>query len=265
METRLVDLFAPIGRGQRALVIAPPKTGKTTLLQHMARGILANHPECHVSVLLVDERPEEVTDFRRSVPAEIFASSNDESIASHLNVAKFAFRRAQCLAEAGRDVVLFLDSLTRLSRAFNNALGKSGRTMTGGLDSQALEKPRQLFSLARATEEIGSLTVIATILVETGSRMDDLIFQEFKGTGNGEIVLDRRAAERRLFPAINLAATGTRREELILDSRALEAAQLTRRAAGNASPEVALGTLLERLGRTPNNGAYVDLITGLRR
>jgi transcription termination factor Rho len=211
-------------------------------------------------VLLVDERPEEVTDFRRTVPAEVFASSNDEPLARHLHTAQLAFHRAQCLAETGRDVVLLLDSLTRLARAFNGAAAHSGRTMSGGLDAQALEKPRQLFSLARATEEIGSLTVIATALVETGSRMDDLIFQEFKGTGNGEIVLDRRSAELRLFPAMNLQATGTRREELLLDKGTLEVAQLMRRAAMGERPEAALQTLLERLGKTKSNGEFIALV-----
>jgi transcription termination factor Rho len=260
ITTRIVDLFAPIGKGQRGLIVAPPKTGKTVLLQDIARGIRKNYPDCHLTVLLVDERPEEVTDFRRAVDAEIFASSNDEPIGHHMHVAQLAFRRVQSLAESGRDAVLLLDSLTRLARAFNGATARSGRTMSGGLDSQALEKPRQFFSLARATEESGSLTVLATVLVETGSRMDDLIFQEFKGTGNMEIVLDRRAAEQRLFPAVNLQATGTRREELLLDGRTLEIAQLMRRAAGEGKADTVLATLLERMEKTKNNGDFVKLI-----
>ncbi|MDR3316716.1 MAG: transcription termination factor Rho [Puniceicoccales bacterium] len=260
LGTRIIDLFAPIGKGQRGLIVAPPKAGKTTLLRDIAHGIIANHPGCHLMVLLVDERPEEVTDFRRSVTAEIFASSNDEPMTRHLQVAQFAFQRAQCLVEAGRDVVLLLDSLTRLARTFNGAAGRGGRTMSGGLDSKALEKPRQLFSMARATEEIGTLTILATVLVETGSRMDDLIFQEFKGTGNAEIVLDRRLAEQRLFPAINLQSTGTRREELLLDERTLQAAQFMRRAAASGRPEAALENLLIRLGKTKNNREFVDFI-----
>jgi transcription termination factor Rho len=262
LSCRIVDLFAPIGKGQRGLLVAPPKAGKTMLLQDIARGIGANRPDCHLIVLLVDERPEEVTEFRRSVNAELFASSNDEPVARHAHVSRLAFRRAQCLAEAGRDVVLLLDSLTRLARAFNGAMARSGRTMSGGLDSQALEQPRQFFSFARATEEAGSLTVLATVLVETGSRMDELIFQEFKGTGNMEILLDRRAAERRLFPAISLHGTGTRREELLLDGRSREAALIMRRAAGEGKPDVILGALLERMGKTQSNGELIRLLTG---
>jgi transcription termination factor Rho len=261
MDTRILDLFVPLGRGQRGLIVAPPKTGKTTLLQHIARGILANHPDVHLIILLVDERPEEVTDFRRHVAAELFASSNDEPLSRHLHISQLAFHRAQSLAESGRDVMLLLDSITRLARAFNNATGHSGRTMTGGLDIQALERPRQLFSLARETEEVGSLTVLATALIETGSRMDDLIFQEFKGTGNWEIVLDRKSAEQRLFPAIHLQASGTRKEEMLQEPRALEAAQLMRRALAGMRPEAALETLLARMEKTGNNGEFVKLIT----
>ncbi|MDR0678794.1 MAG: transcription termination factor Rho, partial [Puniceicoccales bacterium] len=262
LSCRIVDLFAPIGKGQRGLIVAPPKAGKTMLLQDIARGIGANRPDCHLMVLLVDERPEEVTEFRRSVNAELFSSSNDEPTARHIYISRLAFRRAQCLAEAGRDVVLLLDSLTRLARAFNCAMARSGRTMSGGLDSLALEQPRQFFSLARATEETGSLTVLATVLVETGSRMDELIFQEFKGTGNMEIVLDRKAAERRLFPAISLQGTGTRREELLLDGRSREAALIMRRAAGEGKSDMVLGALLERMGKTQSNEELIRLLTG---
>ena len=192
LTTRVMDLFCPIGKGTRGLIVAPPRTGKTTLLHDIAHGIAENHPECHLIVLLVDERPEEVTDFKRSVDAEIYASSNDEDIPSHIRVAELAIERAKRLVEAGKDAILLLDSITRLSRAYNSATGKGGRTMTGGLDIRALEKPRQLFSAARNSEEAGSLTIIATALIETGSKMDDLIFQEFKGTGNMEMVLDRK-------------------------------------------------------------------------
>ena len=197
MTTRAVDLFCPIGKGTRGLIVAPPRTGKTTLLRDMALGVLENNPECIVMILLVDERPEEVTDFRRSVPAEVWASSNDEQIENHLRIAELCIERAKRLVETGKDVVLFVDSITRLARAHNTAKN-SGRTGSGGLDVRALEKPRQLFAAARKTEEGGSLTIIASVLVETGSRMDDVIFQEFKGTGNMELVLDRKAAEMRL-------------------------------------------------------------------
>lgn len=257
---RLIDLFAPLGRGQRALIVAPPKTGKTTLLQEILRGVAKNHPDCHRLALLVDERPEEVTDFKRHVPAEIFASSNDEAIQRHIRISELAFQRAQNLVETGRDVVLVMDSLTRLARAYNNALGKSGRTMTGGLDTQALEKPRQLFSMARRTEEIGSLTIVATALIETGSRMDDFIFQEFKGTGNCEIVLDRRAAEQRLFPAMNLQSSGTRREELLLSPEALNASQFLHRSFVGGRPDEILENLLQRIKKTKNNREFIALL-----
>jgi transcription termination factor Rho len=260
LSTRIVDMFAPIGKGQRGLIVAPPKAGKTILLQQIAKGISANNPKCHLLILLVDERPEEVTEFRRAIDAELFASSNDEPMENHVRVAQLAFNRAKCLAETGRDVVVLLDSMTRLARACNGTIFGSGRTLSGGLDSLAMEKPRQLFALARATEESGSLTTIATILVETGSRMDDLIFQEFKGTGNMEIVLDRRASEQRLFPAINLQATGTRREELLLSQREIDAAQIMRRAAASGKPESVLTTLFERMEKTKNNGELVNLL-----
>ncbi|MDR2576560.1 MAG: transcription termination factor Rho [Puniceicoccales bacterium] len=261
LSTRIIDLFSPIGKGQRGLIVAPPKAGKTTLLQDIARAIQHNHPKCHLTILLVDERPEEVTDFQRSIGAELFASSNDETINRHLHVSQLAFQRAKHLAEAGRDVILLVDSLTRLVRAYNNVTAHGGRVMSGGLDSSAMEQPRQMFAMARDTQEIGSLTILATVLVETGSRMDDLIFQEFKGTGNAEIVLDRSAAELRLFPAINLQATGTRKEELLLDKKMLEWAQFMRRAAASSGkPEVALETLLNRMGKTQDNSEFVRLI-----
>ena len=260
LSTRVVDMFAPIGKGQRGLIVAPPRTGKTVLLQQIAKGISANNPECHLLIVLVDERPEEVTEFRRAIDVELFASSNDEPTENHVRVAQLAFNRAKCLAESGRDVVLLLDSLTRLARAYNGTTSSSGRTLSGGLDSHAMEKPRQLFALARATEESGSLTTIATILVETGSRMDDLIFQEFKGTGNLEIVLSRKAAEQRLFPAINLQSTGTRKEELILSQKEIEAAQIMRRAAASAKAESVLPSLFERMEKTRNNCELVNLL-----
>lgn len=260
MTTRIIDIFCPIGRGQRGLIVAPPRTGKTTLLRDIALGVLANHPECHVMLLLVDERPEEVTDLKRSVPCEIFASSNDEEQKNHLFIAEFAIEHAKRLVEAGRDVVLLLDSITRLSRAYNSARAGAGRTMTGGLDIRALEKPRQLFSSARQTEEGGSLTIIASALIETGSRMDDLIFQEFKGTGNMEMVLDRKVAELRLWPAINISSSGTRREELLLPAPVLEKCHFFRRALSGQKIEDAAELAITRLAKTVTNEDFFKLI-----
>ncbi|HEX2852666.1 MAG TPA: transcription termination factor Rho [Opitutaceae bacterium] len=259
MTTRAVDLFCPIGKGTRGLIVAPPRTGKTTLLRDMALGVLENNPECHVMILLVDERPEEVTDFRRSVPAEIWASSNDEQIENHIRIADLCIERAKRLVEVGRDVVLFVDSITRLSRAHNTARN-SGRTGSGGLDVRALEKPRQLFATARKTEEAGSLTIIASVLVETGSRMDDVIFQEFKGTGNMELVLDRKCAEMRLWPAINIAASGTRKEELLIDAKSLEYIHFFRRALVQQKIEEATETMIARLSKTKTNAEFLKLI-----
>jgi len=260
MTTRAVDLFCPVGKGTRGLIVAPPRTGKTTLLRDMAVGVLENNPECHVMILLVDERPEEVTDFRRSVPAEVWASSNDEQIENHIRIADLCIERAKRLVECGRDVVLFVDSITRLSRA-HNTLNNSGRTGSGGLDVRALERPRQLFAAARKTEEAGSLTIVASVLVETGSRMDDVIFQEFKGTGNMELVLDRKAAEMRLWPAINVASSGTRREELLIDEKTLESIHFFRRALVQQKIEEATETMIARLSKTKTNDEFLKLIS----
>ena len=260
VTTRIMDLFCPIGKGTRGLIVAPPRTGKTTLLHDIAHGVLENHPECHCVVLLVDERPEEVTDFKRSVDAEIYASSNDEELSNHLRLAELAIERAKRLVEAGKDVVFLLDSITRLARAYNAASGKGGRTMTGGLDVRALEKPRQLFSAARNCEEAGSLTIIATALIETGSKMDELIFQEFKGTGNMEMVLDRKAAELRLWPAINLNASGTRKEELLLSGKYLEGAQFLRRALAGQKIEDAAEGMIDRFQQTKTNDEFLKLL-----
>jgi transcription termination factor Rho len=259
MTTRAVDLFCPIGKGTRGLIVAPPRTGKTILLRDMALGILENNPECHVMILLVDERPEEVTDFRRSVPAEIWASSNDEQIENHIRIADLCIERAKRLVEAGKHVVLFVDSITRLSRA-HNTQRNSGRTGSGGLDVRALERPRQLFAAARNSEEAGSLTIIASVLVETGSRMDDVIFQEFKGTGNMELVLDRKCAEMRLWPAINIAASGTRKEELLIDPKKLEYIHFFRRALVAQKIEEATETMIARLSKTKTNDEFLKLI-----
>ncbi|MFZ5494145.1 MAG: transcription termination factor Rho [Verrucomicrobiota bacterium] len=260
MTTRIVDLFCPIGKGTRGLIVAPPRTGKTTYLRDIALGVLQNHPECHVMILLVDERPEEVTDFKRSVPAEVWASSNDESVENHIRIADLCIERAKRLVEAGKDVVLLLDSLTRLARA-HNTQKNSGRTGSGGLDVRALEKPRQLFAAARNTEDGGSLTIIASILVETGSRMDDVIFQEFKGTGNMELVLDRKAAEMRIWPAVNIQSSGTRREELLIDAKKLEGIHFFRRALVQQKIEEATETMVTRLSKTKTNDEFLKLIT----
>ncbi len=259
MTTRAVDLFCPIGKGTRGLIVAPPRTGKTTLLRDMALGVLQNHPECHAMILLVDERPEEVTDFRRSVPAEIWASSNDENVDSHVRIADMAIERAKRLVETGRHVVLFIDSITRLARA-HNTLKNSGRTGSGGLDVRALEKPRQLFAAARNIEEGGSLTIVASVLVETGSRMDDVIFQEFKGTGNSDLVLDRKCAEMRLWPAMNIQSSGTRKEELLIEAKKLDAIHFFRRALVAQKIEEATDTMIARLSKTKTNEEFLKLI-----
>jgi len=259
MTTRVMDLFCPIGKGQRGLIVAPPRTGKTTLLTHIAQGARANHPELKILILLVDERPEEVTDFRRNIEGEVWASSNDETLENHLRIADLCIERAKRLSEAGEDVLVLLDSITRLARAHNSAR-KSGRTMSGGLDIRALEKPRQLFAAARNTEEAGSLTIIASALVETGSRMDELIFQEFKGTGNMEMVLDRKIADMRIYPAMNIASSGTRREELLIPPEILEGVHFFRRALVQQKPEEAAQTMISRLSKTESNQDLLDLI-----
>lgn len=261
LTTRIVDLFCPVGKGTRGLIVAPPRTGKTTLLKDIAFGVLQNHPECLVMVLLVDERPEEVTDFRRDLPTvELYASSNDEDVENHIRVAEFCIERAKRLVECGKQVVLLVDSITRLTRAYNNAKVGSGKTMTGGLDSRAMEKPRQLFSSARNTEEGGSLTIVASALVKTGSRMDDLIFEEFKGTGNMEMVLDRKVAELRIWPAFDLAASGTRKEELILPDDYLETSRLLRRAMAGGKIEDIAEAMTDRLAKTKSNADFIRMI-----
>ena len=219
ITSRVIDIIAPIGRGQRALIVAPPKSGKTVMMQHIAHAITANYPDVHLMVLLVDERPEEVTEMQRSVRGEVISSTFDEPAARHVHVAEMVIERAKRLVELSKDVVILLDSITRLARAYNNVVPSSGKVLTGGVDANALQRPKRFFGAARKIEEGGSLTIIATALVDTGSRMDEVIFEEFKGTGNCEIHLDRRLYEKRVFPAINLNRSGTRREELLLAAR----------------------------------------------
>ncbi|WP_432005929.1 transcription termination factor Rho [Streptomyces parvus] len=254
---RVVDLLAPVGKGQRGLVVAPPRTGKTVLLQQLAAAVTANHPEAHLMVVLLDERPEEVTDMRRSVRGEVFASTFDRPAKEHIALAELASERAQRLVEQGRDVVVLLDSLTRLCRAHNNAARAGGRTLSGGVDAAALTGPKKLFGAARCAEEGGSLTILATALVETGSRADDFFFEELKSTGNMELRLDRSAAEGRIFPAVDITRSGTRREELLLEPDELAAVRALRRALNARDGQGALEALLDKVRRTPDNAAFL--------
>ncbi len=258
VEPRVAELVAPLGMGQRCLIVSPPKAGKTTLLQQMAHGIAINHPDTRIFVLLVDERPEEVTDWRRkAVRGEVFASSTDQSLESHIQVSEMVFERARRLVEMGEDVVVFMDSLTRMSRAFNNLQKGSGRILSGGIDARTMEKPRRFFGSARKVEDGGSLTVVATCLVDTGSRMDEVIFQEFKGTGNMELVLDRRLFEKRIFPCINIPQSGTRKEEKLYPKEQVEKLYLMRRALSTLSPEAAMELLLQKVREFPTNEEFL--------
>jgi transcription termination factor Rho len=261
--TRVMDMMTPLGMGQRGLIVAPPRTGKTTLLHHIAEAVAKNHPDMKLIILLVDERPEEVTDFKRSHPnAEIIASSNDSDIKSHTRIAQLAIERAKRLVEAGKNVFILLDSITRTARAFNNAMGGGGRTMSGGIDARAMEIPRKIFAAARNTEEAGSLTIVATALIDTGSRMDELIFQEFKGTGNMEMVLDRKIGDQRIYPAIDIFLSGTRREELLLQAWELEKINLIRRGLAGHKPEEAIQRLLMFVKKFPTNHQMLKEIPG---
>lgn len=261
--TRVIDLVSPVGRGQRGLIVAPPRTGKTTLLQHIAAAVVKNHKDIHLIILLVDERPEEVTEIRRTIPtAEVMASSNDCDVKTHTRISQLAIERAKRLVEMGKDVFVLMDSLTRMGRAFNNAQGGGGRTMSGGVDSRALEIPRKLFAAARNTEEAGSLTIMATALIETNSRMDDLIFQEFKGTGNMELVLDRKISEQRIYPAVDIFQSGTRREELLLKPEELHKINVIRRGLAGHKPMEAIERLLFFIRKYPTNAEMLSSIPG---
>jgi transcription termination factor Rho len=262
---RIMDMLTPIGRGQRGLIVAPPKTGKTTLLKQIAQAVLTNHPDMKVFILLVDERPEEVTDFRRTLNAEVWASNNDEDVLSHVRTSRLVIERARRMVEFGHHVIVMLDSLTRLGRAFNHFVGSSGRTMSGGVDSGALLEPRAIFGAARNIEHGGSLSIIASALIETGSRMDDLIFQEFKGTGNMELVLSRRLAERRVWPAIDLPASGTRKEELLLGPEATRKVALVRRELLQRDPAQGMEQLLRMMRRYKTNAEFLAAFTPERQ
>ena len=262
LTTRVMDLLTPLGKGQRALIVAPPRSGKTIMLQHISHGIAENHPDSKLIVLLIDERPEEVTDMRRSVNGEVIASSLDEDIESHVRLSQLVIERCRRLAELGQDVFLLMDSITRLARAFNKWVGNTGRTMSGGVDIKAMDIPKKLFATARSFEEGGSLTIVGTALVDTGSRMDELIFQEFKGTGNMELVLDRKLADRRVWPAIDISQSGTRREELLLSPETLHAVTMLRRTLTSMHHVEAMEQLTKQLGRFKTNDEFITLISG---
>ena len=254
---RIMDLLTPIGRGQRGLIVAPPKTGKTTLLKQIAHAALTNHPDMKVFILLIDERPEEVTDFRRSLNAEVWASNSDEDVPTHVRTARMVIERAKRMVECGGHVLVMLDSITRLARAFNHHVGSSGRTMSGGIDAQAMQEPRSMFGSARNIEHGGSLTIIASALIDTGSRMDELIFQEFKWTGNMELVLSKKLAERRIWPAIDLPASGTRKEELLLGADGAKNVGLIRRRLMGMDVVQGMESLLKAMAKFPTNEALM--------
>lgn len=257
-SARIIDVVSPIGKGQRALIVAPPRTGKTVLLQNIAQSITTNHPECYLIVLLIDERPEEVTDMQRSVKGEVVSSTFDEPAARHVQVAEMVIEKAKRLVEHKRDVVILLDSITRLGRAYNTVVPSSGKVLTGGVDANALQRPKRFFGAARNIEEGGSLTIIATALVDTGSRMDEVIFEEFKGTGNSEVILDRKVSDKRVFPAIDITRSGTRKEELLVPADVLKKMYVLRRILNPMGTVDAIEFLLDKLRQTKTNGDFFD-------
>jgi transcription termination factor Rho len=257
-SSRVIDIVSPIGKGQRALIVAPPRTGKTVLLQNIAQSISSNHPECYLIVLLIDERPEEVTDMQRSVRGEVISSTFDEPASRHVQVAEMVIEKAKRLVEHNRDVVILLDSITRLGRAYNTVVPSSGKVLTGGVDANALQRPKRFFGAARNIEEGGSLTIIATALIDTGSRMDEVIFEEFKGTGNSEIVLDRKVADKRVFPAIDILKSGTRKEELITPRDQLQKTYVLRRILNPMGPQDAIEFLIDKLRQTKQNSEFFE-------
>ncbi len=258
LSSRIIDIVAPMGKGQRALIVAPPRTGKTVLMQNIAKSIAANHPECYLIVLLIDERPEEVTDMQRSVQGEVVSSTFDEPATRHVQVAEMVIEKAKRLVEHGRDVVILLDSITRLGRAYNTVVPSSGKVLTGGVDANALQRPKRFFGAARNIEEGGSLTIISTALIETGSRMDEVIFEEFKGTGNSEIVLDRKISDKRVFPAIDIMKSGTRKEELLVDAGDLSKIYVLRRILNPMGAVDAAEFLIDKLKNTKTNSEFFD-------
>lgn len=258
LSARVIDLVAPLGKGQRGLIVAPPRTGKTVLLQNIAHSITANHPECYLIVLLIDERPEEVTDMQRSVRGEVVSSTFDEPAVRHVQVAEMVIEKAKRLVEHGRDVVILLDSITRLGRAYNTVVPSSGKVLTGGVDANALQRPKRFFGAARNIEEGGSLTIIATALIDTGSRMDEVIFEEFKGTGNSEIVLDRKVADKRIFPSMDILKSGTRKEDLLVPRQDLQKIFVLRRILAPMGTTDAIEFLIDKLKQTKNNGDFFE-------
>jgi len=264
LTTRIMDLLTPLGKGQRALIVAPPRTGKTVLLQQVSQAVSTNHPELSLVMLLVDERPEEVTDMRRTVKGDVVASSLDCDVESHVRLSQLVIERCKRMAEAGKDVFLLMDSITRMARAFNKWVGNTGRTMSGGVDIKALDIPKKLFATARVFEEGGSLTIVATALIDTGSRMDELIFQEFKGTGNMELVLDRKLSDRRVWPAIDISQSGTRREEKLLDPDTLHAVNMLRRTLSSMHHVDAMEQLTKQLAKFKSNREFISLIASSR-
>ncbi len=258
LSARVIDIVTPLGKGQRALIVAPPRTGKTVMLQNIANSITANHPECYLIVLLIDERPEEVTDMQRSVKGEVISSTFDEPASRHVQVAEMVIEKAKRLVEHKRDVVILLDSITRLGRAYNTVVPSSGKVLTGGVDANALQRPKRFFGAARNIEEGGSLTIIATALIDTGSRMDEVIFEEFKGTGNAEIVLDRKIADKRIFPAIDILRSGTRKEELLVEPDILKKTYVLRRILQPIGAVGAIEFLLDKLRQTKTNDEFFD-------
>jgi transcription termination factor Rho len=262
LSPRVIDIVSPLGKGQRALIVAQPRTGKTVLLQNIAHSIAANHPECYLIVLLIDERPEEVTDMQRSVKGEVISSTFDEPAARHVQVAEMVIEKAKRLVEHKRDVVILLDSITRLARAYNTIVPPSGKVLSGGVDSNALQRPKRFFGAARNIEEGGSLTIVATALVDTGSRMDDVIFEEFKGTGNMEIHLERKLVDKRVFPAIDINKSGTRKEELLLPKEELNRVWILRKVLNPLSPVETMELLLDKLGKTRSNAEFLGSMSG---
>ena len=258
MSARIIDLVAPLGKGQRGLIVAPPRTGKTVLLQNIAHSITWNHPECYLIVLLIDERPEEVTDMQRSVKGEVISSTFDEPASRHVQVAEMVIEKAKRLVEHRRDVVILLDSITRLGRAYNTVVPSSGKVLTGGVDANALQRPKRFFGAARNIEEGGSMTIIATALIDTGSRMDEVIFEEFKGTGNSEIILDRKVSDKRIFPSMDIQRSGTRKEELLVPSDELKKMYVLRRILNPMGTVDAIEFLLDKLKQTRSNTEFFD-------